>query len=103
MTFPSNLWYYFRKTQGREIGFTVYRYYSGIIVRECDVFSMLSVEYDENLPQDLTEKFYIDTNLSEYEMEVIDDDELVYWIQYKKDGETKFDIMQTTLKVSSKV
>lgn len=64
---------------------------------------MLSVEYDENLPQDLTEKFYIDTNLSEYEMEVIDDDELVYWIQYKKDGETKFDIMQTTLKVSSKV
>lgn len=85
------------------LGFTVYRYYSGIVVREYDVFSMLSVEYDENSPQVLTERFYIDMDLSDYEKEILDDDEQVYWIQYKKDGKPKFDIMQTTLKVSSNV
>ncbi len=85
------------------LGFTVYRHYSGLFVREYDVFSMLSVDYDENSPQVLTEKFYIDMDLSEYEKEILEDDELVYWIQYKKDGKPKFDIMQTTLKVSSNV
>ncbi len=53
------------------LGFTVYRYYSGIIVREYDVFSMLSVEYDENSPRVLTERFYIDMDLSEYEKEIL--------------------------------
>lgn len=85
------------------LGFTVYRYYSGIIVKEYDVFSMLSVEYDENSPKVLTEKFYIDMDLNDYEMEILDDDELIYWVQYKKDGKKIFDIMQTTLKVSSNV
>ena len=85
------------------LGATIYRYYSGIYVSEHDVFSMLSVEYDENSPKVLTERFYIDIDLSDYEMEILDDDELVYCIQYKKDGEPKFDIMQTTLKTSSNV
>lgn len=85
------------------MGFTVYRYYSGIYVREYDIFSMLSVEYDENSPQVLTERFYIDLDLSEYEKEILEDNELIYWVQYKKDGKPKFDIMQTTLKVSSNV
>lgn len=85
------------------LGFTVYRNYSGIVVREYDVFSMLSVEYDENSPEVLTERFYIDIDLSEYEKEILDDDELVYCIQYKKDGIPKFNIMQTTLGVSSNV
>ena len=85
------------------LGFTVYRYYSGIYVREYDVFSMLSVEYDENSPKVLTERFYIDMDMSEYEMEILDDDELVYCIQYIKDGKKVFDIMQTTLGVSSNV
>lgn len=85
------------------LGFTVYRSYSEIFIREYDVFSMLSVEYDENSPKALTERFYIDMDMSEYEMEILVDDEPVYWIQYKKDGELKFNIMQTTLKTSSNV
>lgn len=84
------------------LGFTIYRYYSGIFVREYDIFSMLSVEYDENSPQVLTERFYIDIDLSEYEKEIIEDNEFIYWIQYK-DGKTEFDVMQTILEVSSNV
>lgn len=85
------------------LGFTVFRNYSGIIVREYDAFSMLSVKYDENSPQALTEKFYFDMDLSEYEKEILDDNESVYWVQYKKDGKTEIEIMQTTLKVSSNI
>lgn len=85
------------------LGFTAYRHYSGIVVREYDVFSLLSAKYDEGSPQVLTERFYIDMDLSEYELEILDDDELVYWIQYNKDGKPKFDIMQTTLKIASDV
>ena len=85
------------------VGFTVYRYYSGIYVREYDVFSMLSVEYDENSPKFLTERFYIDMDLSEYEMEIIDDDEIVSWIIYKINEKKIFDVMQTTPEASSNV
>ena len=84
------------------VGFTIYRYYSGIFVREYDIFSMLSVEYDENSPQVLTERFYIDIDLSKYEKEILEDNEFIYWIQYK-DGKTEFDVMQTILEVSSNV
>ena len=66
-------------------------------------FSMLSVEYDDNSPQSLTERFYIDMDLSEYEKVIVEDDETVCWVQYKKDGKTIFDIMQTTLEISSNV
>ncbi len=85
------------------LGFTVYRYYSGIIVREYDVFSMLSVEYDENSPRVLTERFYIDMDLSEYEKEILCENEVIYWVKYKLDGVPQFDIMQTTLAASSNV
>ena len=85
------------------LGFTVYRYYSGIYVREYDVFSMLSVEYDENSPKVLTERFYIDMDMSEYEMEIMCDNEVIYWVKYKVNGVAQFDIMQTTLAASSNV
>lgn len=85
------------------VGFTVYRYYSGIFVREYDIFSMLSVEYNENSPKVLTERFYIDMDLSEYEKEILDDDETVSWIQYKIDGKCIFDVMQTTMEISTNV
>lgn len=85
------------------LGFTVYRYYSGLFVREYDVFSMLSVEYSENLPKTLSEKFYIDMDLSEYEKEILSDDEVIYWIKYKVNGEPQFEIMQTTLAAYSNV
>lgn len=85
------------------VGFTVYKYYSGIFVREYDIFSMLSVKCDENSPKVLTERFYIDMDLSEYEREILDDDETVSWIQYKIDGKIIFDVMQTTMEISSNV
>lgn len=82
--------------------FTVYRCYSGFYVREYDIFSMLSVKYDENSPKVLTEKFYIDMDLSEFDEKVLEDNDLIYWIQYKKDEEV-IDIMQSTLEVTVNV
>lgn len=83
------------------LGFTLYRYYSGIYVREYDIFSMLSVEYDENSPLFLTERFYIDMDMGEYEKEIICDNEVSHWVQYKVDGIPQINITQTAIQASS--
>lgn len=83
------------------LGFTVYRYYSGIYVREYDIFSMLSVEYDENSPIFLTERFYIDMDMSEYKKEIICENEVSHWVQYKVNGIPQINITQTAIQASS--
>ena len=83
------------------LGFTLYRYYSGIYIREYDIFSMLSVEYDENSPLFLNERFYIDMDMDEYEEEIICDNEVSYWVQYKVNGIPQINITQTAIQSSN--
>ena len=67
-------------------GFGVYKIIEGFRMREYDIYSMLYI--DEGYSQGLSEiekKFYIDMDMSEYEVNVIYDDFNVYWLEYKKD------------------
>lgn len=84
------------------LGFTVYRNYSGLFVREHDSFSIMLADYSENAPDVLTKKLYIDMDLSDYEQEVVEDSDTCYWIVYKLNGEIQFNIMQTVI-VSSDI
>ena len=77
------------------LGFTIYRNYSGLVVREYDTFSMMFADYNQDAPEVLTEKFYLDMDLSDYEYEVILDNEITRWIVYKLNGKIQFDVIQT--------
>lgn len=83
------------------LGFTIYRNYSGLFVKEQDTFSMMFADYNQDAPEVLTEKFYIDMNLSDYEQEVVEDSVVCRWVTYKLNGEKQFDVMQMTIAESS--
>ena len=86
------------------LGFTIYRNYSGLMVKEQDDFSSMFADCDPNAPKVLTEKFYIDMDLSDYEEEVVADDDTCRWIVYKSNGKKQFYIVQTTTdEVSSRL
>ena len=83
------------------LGFTIYRNYSGLFVKEQDTFSMMFADYNQNAPEVLTEKFYIDTDLSDYEQEIVENSVVCRWVTYKLNGEKQFDVMQMTIAESS--
>lgn len=67
-------------------GFGIYITFEGFRVREFDTHSILYI--DDDCMQgtgEIEKKFYIDMDMSEYEIGVIDDDFLEYWLEYKKD------------------
>lgn len=78
------------------LGFTVYRNYSGLFVKEQDEFSFMFADNRQNAPVELTEKFFIDMELSNYEQEIIEDNGTCRWIAYKMNGEKQFDVKQAT-------
>lgn len=79
------------------LGFTIYRNLSGFVVREQNNFSLMFADFDQNTPEVLTEKYYLDMDLSDYEQEIIADDEITRWIVYKLNGVTQFIIDQTII------
>ena len=79
------------------LGFTVYRNYSGLFVKEQDEFSFMFADYNQNAPVELTEKFFIDMELCNYEQEIIEDNGTCRWIEYKLNGEKQFDVKQATI------
>lgn len=79
------------------LGFTVYRNYSGLFVREHDKFSLMFADYNQNTPVVLTEKFYIDMDLSDYEQVVIFDNDLGRRVRYIQNGETQVVVEQTII------
>lgn len=79
------------------LGFTIYRNYSGLFVREQNNFSLMFANNNENSPEILTKKFYIDMELSNYEQVIIEDNDTCRWITYKLNGEKQFDVKQATI------
>lgn len=77
------------------LGFTIYRNLSGFVVREQNSFSLMFANFDQNAPEVLTEKYYLDMDLSDYEQEIIADDEITRWVVYKLNGKLQFDVIQT--------
>lgn len=84
------------------LGCTLYRSYSGIVVREYESYAAYSVQPREEAPEKLSKKFYLDLDLSEYKMEVMDDDDNSYWVVYNdEDMVARVSIMQTTYETAN--
>lgn len=68
-------------------GFGLYKLFGRFRMTDYDIFSMLSV-YDEaaSYPNTISEKFYLDMDMSEYTVEIMNDIDIVYWVCYEKDG-----------------
>lgn len=65
-------------------GFGLFKIFDGFRVTDYDIYSMLYIVDDAtSYPDTIEEKFYIDTDMSEYETEILCDDSIEYWIEYK--------------------
>ena len=67
-------------------GFGAFKIIEGFRVTDYDIYSMLYVVDDlTHSPDTIEEKFYIDMDMSEYEVSVVCDDFTEYWLKYKNE------------------
>ncbi len=75
--------------------FGIYKFIEGFRVTEYDIYSMLYVtDIPENAPKTIEKKFYIDADLSGYKATVINDDEIIYWVEYTSEN-GYFEVVQS--------
>lgn len=84
-------------------GFGLFKIFDGFRVTDYDIYSMLYIVDDEtSYPDTIEEKFYIDMDMSEYETEILCDDSIEYWVEYKK-GEDVLHIHQIPVAVFKQI
>lgn len=78
-------------------GFGMVKIIEGFRVTDYDTHSMLFVVDDlENSPTEIEKKFWIDLDMSEYGVEVLSDDYVLYGVQYESDNK-RISVLQMPL------
>lgn len=77
-------------------GFGIYKFFEGFRITDYDIYSLLYITGDVTQgPDTIEKKFYIDMDMSEYEMEVLNDIFFDYFLVYSKD-DVSLSVVQTT-------
>lgn len=78
-------------------GFGLFDFFEGFRVTEYDIYSMLYIVDDLSVyPDTIEKKFYIDMDMSKYDIEVKNDFCYEYWVKFKNNNKSFF-IKQTTI------
>lgn len=67
-------------------GFGIYKFFEGFRITDYDIYSMLYIVNDKTHgPDKIEKKFYIDMDMSEYDIEILNDIDNIYWLSYDND------------------